>query len=254
MASFFYGPKIIYGIHQMHKASKALRRLSRQPMPTYRSAGSIQREAESLNPVGFTPQEKAAFNQRLNQRTNSALRQTTDRNPNFGQVVNAGINYGNVEAINQFAANDAQLRQNKIAQTRSLITAQSNAQTMENLRQRREKELAYGVAYQQGLNNVIGVMDSLDRDAASTTGMVTGGGYGNTLQGASTTPTPTPTYQPTYLGSRVPSMAAKNVAPSPFNYSQYGADLYGNPAGSDYTTQPPYYDYTIPYNITGPRE
>lgn len=248
--TIFELPKAAYGFFQARKASKALNDLAKQPEPEYRSAVDIYNEADANTKSGYSPEEKAAFMGNLNRARTASQRIASDRNPNLAGVINAGINYGNIGALNQFASDDASLRRQKISQLASGITAQSNANTSNAINLKRQKEAAYGEAYKAGVGNVMNIFDAMNRDAATLTSIVAGGG----LTGGGTG-------VPTQLGAtQVPARGAQNPAtpPSYYGTDQWATNLYGNPAGRSFNQQPimtnPEYQFSIPYNIpVGPR-
>ena len=183
MPAQFQIPKAIYGAIQMKQSGDALRRLANQPEPTFRSADSILREAEGKTPSGYTGQEKAAFQQSLARLGMQKYRQASQVNPNMASNINAGINYGNIGAQNEFAKNDASLRRDRINRLVNGITNEDNRNVSTAIQNRRMLQEQYGQAYQAGIGNVFNYFDALDRDAATVasivTGMPTGGGGGN---------------------------------------------------------------------------
>lgn len=174
MPAQFQIPKAIYGAIQMKQSGDALRRLANQPEPTFRSADSILREAEGKTPSGYTGQEKAAFQQSLARLGMQKYRQASQVNPNMASNINAGINYGNIGAQNEFAKNDASLRRDRINRLVNGITNEDNRNVSTAIQNRRMLQEQYGQAYQAGVGNVFNLFDQIDRDAASVTSIVTG--------------------------------------------------------------------------------
>ena len=200
------------------KAEKGINAL-KKIKPKYRDALSIQREAEAGVKSGFSPEEAANFQQGLTRSNNASYRRATDMNPNLAPAVQAGINYGNVAAQNQFAAADAQLRQGKVDRLTAQITGQSNNQTEADLMNKRDQEIAYGNAKNQ---NDAQLYNSLSQFAAGAQNIDTSSWSGGNK---------TTTGQP-LSSEAIPSMSAQNV---PNNLepvvgsNQWAQNLYGNP-------------------------
>jgi len=228
--------KALYGIYQTHQASKALRDLAKQPDPQYRSAIDIKNEAEAVNQRGFSAQEEADFGTSLARMSNARLRSARDMNPNLANAVTAGINFGNLGALNKFAADSARLRENKVNRLAGDITQQSNANVSEAIRRKREKEMAYGEAYKAGISNISNMFEQIDRDAASVTAILTGMPAGGNV---------TPIAQaPARLGATdIPSQGAQNA--------YYGSPQRPYP-GSQQWTDNLYPSPGNPYNINAP--
>ena len=181
--------KAIYGLTQMSKAKKALNRLSNWN-PEFRSGESILQEATQKTPFGFSAQEKAAFTNDLSRLNNARFRAASQGNPNMAANVQAGINFGSIGALNEFAKNDALLKQQKIGQLASSITAQDNMNVSNQISQKSQMEQAYGEAYRAGLHNVVGALDSKMNDLKSVLGFIVPG-----AGGAAATTTPSTTSQ-----------------------------------------------------------
>lgn len=209
----------IYGaVDSYSKSEKAKKGINalKKVKPKYRDALSIQREAEAGVKSGFSPEEAANFQQGLTRSNNAQYRRATDMNPNLAPAVQAGINYGNIAAQNQFAAADAQLRQSKVDRLTSQITGQSNSQTEADLMNKRDQEIAYGNAKNQ---NDAQLYNSLSQLAAGVQNIDAVGNGGAT------------TGQP-LSSEAIPSMGAVNVPnnlePAPGS-NQWAQNLYGNP-------------------------
>lgn len=208
---------VIDSISKSQKAKKGINAL-KKIKPKYRDALDIQRQAEAGVTRGFSAEEAANFQQGLTRSNNASYRLATDRNPNLAPAIQAGINYGNVAAQNQFAAADAQLRQSKVDRLTNLITGQSNNQTEAELMNKRDQEIAYGNAKNQ---NDAQLYNSLSQMAAGAQNIDTSGfGSGNK------------TGQP-LASNQVPSMGAVNPEPSILDVqpgsNQWAQNLYGNP-------------------------
>lgn len=174
MPQFFAPLKALYGVYQARQASKALRKLGSEPEPTYRDPNSILAEAEAKTPTGYSGQEKAAFMSNLARLNNQKYRVASQTNPNMASNINAGIQYGNLGALNEFAKNDAALRRSKVDRLFSGITQTDVRNTSNAIQNRRMLQQQYGQAYQAGIGNIFNLFDQIDRDAASVTSIVTG--------------------------------------------------------------------------------
>lgn len=233
--------KVIYGITQMNKSKKALNRLSNWH-PTYRSGESILQEATAKTPFGYSAQERAVFNNDLSRLGTQKYRMATQSNPNLAQNIQAGIDYGNIAALEQFAKSDASLKQQKIGQLASMITAQDNAKTAYDINQKSQMEQAYGEAYKAGLANVVGVFDSKMNDLKTVASFVipmagTGG----------TSSTPSTTTQT--LGSLVGGKTLSRINSGAATTSAMGASAGNMVGGVPYNTYwkpeaTPTYGYT----------
>ncbi len=215
--SFFAPLKAIYGAYQANQAGKALRNLASQPEPTFRDPNSILQEATSKTPTGYSAAERAAFMQNLQRLNTLKYRNATQSNPNLAANVGAGIDYGRVGAINEFAANDANLRRERINRLAGDIAQTDIRNTTNAINNRRAMEQAYGQAYQAGVGNVMNLFDQIDRDAASLTSIVTGmpaGGGGSTQKGMTTTTAP---MLPAKSGAAIPNTIYDNSSVQPFN-------------------------------------
>ena len=215
--SFFAPLKAIYGAYQANQAGKALRNLASQPEPTFRDPNSILQEATSKTPTGYSAAEKAAFMQNMQRLNTLKYRNATQSNPNLAQNVQSGIDYGNVNALNEFASNDANLRRERINRLASDIAQTDVRNTTNAINNKRAMEQAYGQAYQAGIGNVMNLFDQIDRDAASLTSIVTGmptGGGAPTQKGMTTQAAP---LLPAKSGVEVPSQLTYDRVQPPLN-------------------------------------
>lgn len=198
------------------KAKKGIEQLSKWK-PKYADPLAIQRDAEAGVKQGFTAEEAANFQQGLTRTSNASYRLATDRNPNLAPAIQAGINYGNIKAQGNFAAQDAALRMQKVDRLQGLITGQRNAQTEADIQSKREQEIAYGNAKNQ---NDAQLYNSLSMGAA--------GAQNINARSAGTTQTGVP-----LASGQVPSQSAINPPPdnlSPaYGSNEWAQSLYGNP-------------------------
>lgn len=230
----------VYGLTQMRKAKKALNRLSNWN-PTYRTGESIFQEATSKTPSGFSAQEKAAYNNDLARQATQRYRLASQSNPNMSANIQAGIGYGSLAALNNFAKNDAALKQQKIGQLAGAITAQDNANVNYQMNQKSQMEQAYGEAYKAGLSNVVGALDSKMNDLKTVASFVIPfAGSGGNTQGKGTT-----TQKATSL--RPKSVTNPNGAqiPDQLSFGRYGNAMQAPPLQGAQIPD------TLPYNKFG---
>ena len=193
-------PKILYGLHQIKKSSDALKRLSRWK-PEFRTGESIFQEATAKTPRGYTAQEEAAFGQKLSRNNMQQFRSATQANPNLAQNVQAGISYGNVAALTDFASADARLKRDNINRLASDIARQDNMNVQYQMQQKAQMEQAYGEAKRAGIANVFGAFDSKMNDLKTVAsflvpmaGAGAGGGGGQRSLGAMAAGSATPKF------------------------------------------------------------
>lgn len=198
-------------IYKQQQAKKAIKKLE-DYKPKFRTAKDIQTEAELMNRRGFSPVEEANFRQGLARQNNASYQKATQTNPNLSGAVGAGINYGNIQAINEFAARDEQVRRQKVQDYIGLTRGQSNAQTEADLISKREREIAYGNAKNQADAELYNQLAQLGYAGSKM----------NLPQG--TTPVTDGAF-----GGGAPLMSYQNPAPPAFDANQYARGLYGNP-------------------------
>lgn len=168
-AAILAGTAIYSGIEandRKQKAKKGIEKLKKM-QPKYRSAQEIQAEAEATITSGYSPSERANFQQAMARRNNQARRVATDRNPNLSGAVNAGINYGSIQGELGFAAQDAQLRRQRVSEYVGRITGQSNAQTNADITSKMQQEIAYGNAKSQANADIYNSLMQLGYAGAS---------------------------------------------------------------------------------------
>lgn len=210
-------------------AKAGIERLKKM-QPRFRTGQELRLEGESAIREGFTPEQQVNFRQGLVRQNNQARRIATDRNPNLSGAVNAAINYQNLGALNEFAAQDAALREQKIQQYIGLIGGQSNLQTQADIQSKREQETAYGNAKRQANADIYNSLMQLGYAGASAA-TAGGGRYG------ATTTTSAP-----LASNAAPSTTAMNPAPTySVGSDAWAKNLYGNPVA---TPPPPYFGTT----------
>ena len=192
------------GAYKSYQARKGLKNLNKQAMPEYsmnqaptQTADSVaaQSMARQNANQGFSGAQTAAFQSNLAQNNNAQFQRAKDiGGGNLASAIGAGINYGNIGALNQFASQDANLqRQNRqdfygqAAQGQNFQNSvqqynqgQSNLNTQARLQQRQNLEMAYGGALSSGLNQMASAPGQF---AAIYTGGGGGGQGGNPLTG-----------------------------------------------------------------------
>jgi len=219
--------KVIYGLTQMSKAKKALNRLANWK-PEFRSGESILQEATAKTPYGYTAQEDAAFKNNLARLNTQRYRLASQTNPNMASNINAGIQYGSIGALNEFAKNDAILKQQKIGQLASSIRSQDNMNVQNKINQKSQMEQAYGEAYKAGLSNVVGALDSKVNEFKSVVGFIIPGA------GGATTATPSTTTQ--MLGDMVGGKTLSGINQNTSAGMSIGASGAGEVGGTPYNT------------------
>lgn len=138
-----------------------LNRLQHSPVPTYTETPEMKAarmRAEQAAQFGFSPEEKAAYEQTQAGLSNQRYRRgLAVAGGNLAGAINAGVQYGDINAALKYAAQDAALKRNNVRY------ADTFAQNLQNLQNRNtdnaynyrlRAEQALGQAVQAGLNNV----------------------------------------------------------------------------------------------------
>ncbi len=151
------------GLAQSAVGFANLSKLSKQKLPMYQETPEMMASRARANQMaqgGFTTAEQNAFDSRMAQQGNQRYRLgVTQGGGNLSSAINAGINYGNIGAQQQFAAQDAQLQRQNIKYADSFSQYVQNLANMNTsyMQQRRaQQEQAAGGAAQTGLNNIAG--------------------------------------------------------------------------------------------------
>jgi hypothetical protein len=171
------GTKVIGGIIQKNKADKALKALNAQAMPEYsvdpRMENAFNR-AEGMSNQGFTAQENAGFNQSLAMQNTAQQRSAVDMGGgNLASTINAGLQSNNIQAINQRAGQDAQLRRSNIQYADQLagqLQSQQNLINQSRISRRQQLEQAYGAASAQGMENIMGAAQEVSNIGVAAAG------------------------------------------------------------------------------------
>lgn len=209
------GVKMIGGAVQLYKANKALQELHKQPEPNYAISPEYQQAyAKALamsNGSGFSAQETAGFNNDLAMNNTATFKNAVDiGGGGMGSTINAGIQYGNINAINQRAGQGAALKRGYAQDAASLaqgLQSQQNLIDQTRIGRRQLLEQTYGAAKAQANENIWGASDSASNSLLA--------GYRG---GNPSTP-------------EVPQKTLNALAFNPSDYSQNdnNTDVFGNP-------------------------
>lgn len=151
---------LVLGLINTYVGLKGLNKLKKEPAPQFAETPEMaasRRRADEMAKSGFTPQEKAAYEQRLARSQNTAFQKSVDRAPNLSQQILSGINYTNIAAQNDMAMRDAELMRNNIryADTFSKYLQELNNKNVANQIQQRDNAMkAYGQAAQSGMSQL----------------------------------------------------------------------------------------------------
>lgn len=161
------GVQFLGGMFQKHKSDQALNELARNKPAGYDVTPEQQSaydRAQGLANSGYTQDEKSSFMQNLARQNNASYSRSFAQGGNtLAGAIRAGINYGNVGALNTFAAQDAQLHRSNIRYADQMgqgITNQRNMNTRQNLAEYMQKQQAYGQASKQGSQNMFNAVNT----------------------------------------------------------------------------------------------
>ncbi len=226
--------QIAYGLKQRKEAKEGLRKLGDRD---YMSAEEINQRAKGAA-EGYTAAERLNFFQNLVRNNNAQYSKALSYRPDMAGSILAGINYGNIGAMNQYAANDASLRRNDQQRQANLIQTQDARHQATFVR----KQEALGALGQAAQQNIIGGISNEESDIKDVFSMIYGGGMqqsGGQRQPAATTTANTG--QNSYQGAPV----ANQPAYSGGGYTDYGSSFSGggqsNYGAPNYSGGQPYY-------------
>lgn len=160
------GSKIIGSIVQKNKAQKALKDINATPAPEYTQTPEMQNafnRAQAMSSQGFTAQENAGFGQELAMQNEAQRQAAVDiGGGNLASTIGAGLQSGNIQAINQRAGQGAQLRRSNVQYADQLagqLQSQQNLINQQKIARRQMLEGAYGQASSQASENIWGAVD-----------------------------------------------------------------------------------------------
>lgn len=148
------------GIVQYRQGTQGLKNLAKIQAPSYSVSPEMQ-DAYNLSKsnasVGYSPEETANFNQSLARSGNANVQRGTDMaGGSMAGALNAGQQFTNVGAINNFAAGDASERNQHAGAfygQAGAMQGQKNLMNEQAIKERLMKEQAYGMAVQAGMKN-----------------------------------------------------------------------------------------------------
>lgn len=147
------GIQSLYGASQKSKAEKALDEINKTPYPTYETGESIYSRA-TRDSRGLSLQEIAQAQQRQNRISNQTYRTIFNKNPTLSGVANAIANDQSTNFNLGIAAQDSMARRQNLQFLTGFYGNQSNAQTQANIQYRNQLESQYGLASQNGTQNI----------------------------------------------------------------------------------------------------
>lgn len=149
------------GAYQTYQANKGLKKLQNEAMPTQSASPYLTaayNRAQQSSQRGYTPEQETAFKTNLSQNQNTAYRNAISQSGgNLAQAINAGLQSQNINALNQFATDDASKKQANIQYADSFAPQFQNIQdenTRNALNYRLMREKALGGAMAQGTQNL----------------------------------------------------------------------------------------------------
>lgn len=160
--TLFGAGSLALGLLNTYAGFSGLSELHKQKMPTYKATPEFlasKARADELARGGYSPAEKAAFEQSLSRSQNTGYQRAVDRAPGMSQEILAGVNYSNISAHNDFAARDASLHRENIRysdQFSKYMQELNNKNVESQQRQRLMAEQALGQAAQSGLSQIAG--------------------------------------------------------------------------------------------------
>lgn len=142
-----------------------LNKLHDQPDPKFYETPEMQASrlrANQRSQYGFSPEENAAWENKLNRSENTGYQRTLDVAPTQARAVLAGTTYNNADAIGSHAASDAQRHQQNIAYSDKFSNelqsiADKNIQMQARNRLLAEERL--GGAVSSGLGNITNTLN-----------------------------------------------------------------------------------------------
>lgn len=180
------GVNLGLGAYKTYQARKGLKNLAGQPMPQYSLSpelSSAYNMAQQNANQGYSGEETAAFKSNLAQNNNSGYQRAKDMSGgSLSGAINAGVNYGNIGALNQFAAQGNQIKrqnQNTFYGLAGQVQGQRNMNTQAQLQHRQQLESAYGNALSQGLNSISSGLGTVGAGTVGKFGGNASSGFGD---------------------------------------------------------------------------
>ena len=150
------------GAYEAITSSSQLKKLGRTPYPYPTVSPELQtayQRAMGMSQTGFTPQERASFENRLAQQQMAGQRQAMQvGGGQLSGALAAGMRAQQLGAQSQFAAEDARLRRQSMRYADTLAQAmqhQKNIVSEAQMRRRTMEEQALGGGMKAGLENVV---------------------------------------------------------------------------------------------------
>jgi len=171
---------VAHGLVQQQQARKGLNSLVKPQgynitPEQQQSYGRAQKDAMS----GYSAQERAAYLSNMASRNNAGYSRALKFGGNgLAGAIQAGVNYGNSKALNDFAANDAQLRRSNVRYADSrgdVISTQRNRDTQMKNQEYNQAANAYGQAIKAGKENVFNAVNLFTALNPGALGSIGGG-------------------------------------------------------------------------------
>lgn len=175
---------LAYGAYQTEDAKKNLAKMGSRPQPTITAEQMASKaRADEMAKRGYTATETANFQQGLARSQNTAYRHAMDTSGGgLAGAIRAALSYSNINAQNQFAAQDAGLHRQNIRyadQRGDVVSGQKNLITGSEQHTYDQLATAYGNEGQAGARNMYnGLSMGLGAAAAADAGKT--GGTGGT--------------------------------------------------------------------------
>lgn len=144
--------KSIYGANKLSK-------LHREKFPLLSETAeqkASRLRANEMAQYGFSPEEKAAYQQQLSRSQNTGYQQSVARAPGLSQQILSGINYTNIGAQGDFASRDAALHRQNIAYS-DKFSAYLQELNNRNIQQQQQNRLEAERALGAGISDSIGI-------------------------------------------------------------------------------------------------
>ncbi len=201
------GANIVDSLIRQQKAKKMLKGMEGK-MPQYRTVSDIQREAKSMTPSGFEPEQMLKARQDIARQAAGGYRLATQTNPNLAGAIQSGINYGTISNLTDLAARDAAMRQQRIQSTAQMLTGADVRKTGEERQLFLEKSRTLGDVISQAGQQRADAFQALI--------------YGGAQMASTPSTTPTPQASRMLSPNEIPMAGAKA---QPTDYSQMGTNL-----------------------------